>query len=248
MPPAVSPAGPPPADSLAAATPVETVVRVMITGLRSLPVSKVVPHIRTRAGRPFDPEMIQEDVRRLHHTGLFVNVKPYSQQVPGGRVVVFNLVERPLLSAVLFIGCQEIRKGTLQKEAKLKANDPADPMAIEEARRKIEEYYHDRGFTSARVTLLEGDKPEDRRAIFLINEGTKLKVWNTAFIGNTIASDGRLRTQISTSRPFLYLFSGEYDRKKLDEDVEKLTAYYKGLGFFPPASDANWNSTRSRTG
>ena len=114
----------------------------------------------------------------------------------------------------------------------MKAGDPADPMAIEEARRKLEEYYHDRGFTSARVTLLEGDKPEDRRAIFLINEGTKLKVWNTAFIGNTIASDGRLRTQISTSRPFFYLFGGEYDRRKLDEDVEKLTAYYKGLGFF----------------
>ena len=80
--------------------------------------------------------------------------------------------------------------------------------------------------------MLEGDKPEDRRAIFLINEGTKQKVWNTAFIGNTIANDGRLRTQISTSRPFLYLFGGEFDRKKLDEDVEKLTAYYRGLGFF----------------
>ena len=57
-------------------------------------------------------------------------------------------------------------------------------------------------------------------------------MWKTDFVGNTIASDGRLRTQISTSRPFLWLFGGEFDRKKLDEDVEKLTAYYRGLGFF----------------
>ena len=57
-------------------------------------------------------------------------------------------------------------------------------------------------------------------------------MWNTKFVGNTIASDDRLRTQISTSRPFLWLFGGEFDRKKLDEDVEKLTAYYRGLGFF----------------
>ena len=231
-PPTAGPAGPPPSDSLAAAAPPETVVRVMITGLRSLPLSKVQPHIKTRAGRPYDPEMIQEDVRRLHHTGLFVDVKPCSQVVPGGRIVVFNLQERPLLTEVLFIGCQEIRKKTLQREAKLKAGDPVDPMAIEEARRKLEEYYHEHGFNGARLTLLEGDRPEDRRAVFLVNEGTKQKVWNTAFIGNTIAGDNLLRTKLSTSRPFLWLFGGEFDRKKLDEDVEKLTAYYRSLGFF----------------
>ena len=55
--------------------------------------------------------------------------------------------------------------------------DPADPNAIEEARRKLEELYHKRGFNSAMVTLLEGNKPEDRRAIFVIDEGVKQRVW-----------------------------------------------------------------------
>jgi outer membrane protein insertion porin family len=80
--------------------------------------------------------------------------------------------------------------------------------------------------------LLEGDKPEDHRAIFLINEGTKQKVWKATFVGNTIASDDRLRTQIKSKPPFLYLFKGELDRKEVDEDVQRLTAYYRGLGFF----------------
>ena len=80
--------------------------------------------------------------------------------------------------------------------------------------------------------MLEGDKPEDRRAIFLINEGVKQKVWKTAFIGNTIASDDRLRTQIKSKSPFLYLFKGELDRKEVEEDIQRLTAYYRGLGFF----------------
>ncbi len=34
------------------------------------------------------------------------------------------------------------------------------------------------------------------------------------------------------SLPFVYLFKGELDRKELDEDVDRLTAYYRGLGFF----------------
>ena len=79
---------------------------------------------------------------------------------------------------------------------------------------------------------MEGNKPEDRRAIFLIDEGPKQRVWKTEFVGNTIASGDRLATQIGSKHPFLYLFGGEYDRKKVDEDVEKLTAYYRGLGFF----------------
>ena len=230
--PAAGPAGPAPTASLAAASTPDPVVDVQIRGNKSLPLSKILPHIRTRPGRPFDLELIDEDVRRLDRTHLFVNVRTYWQQVPGGRIVIFDVLERPLLQDVLFIGCSEIRKKALQKEADLKKGDPVDPFAIEEARRKLEEFYHKKGFPAARITLLEGDKPEDRRAIFLVNEGTKQKVWNTTFVGNTIADDGRLRTQIGTSRPFLWLFGGEFDRKKLDEDVDKLTAYYRGLGFF----------------
>ncbi len=225
-------AGPPPAESLAAASPADKVVDVQIRGNKSLPLDKILPSIRTRPDRPFDLELIEEDVRRLDHTHLFVNVKTYWQQVAGGRIVIFEVLERPLLQEVKFVGCKEIRKKTLQKESGLKVGDALDPFAIEEARRKLEEHYHSKGFTGARITLLEGDKPEDRRAIFLINEGTKQKVWQVEFIGNRIASGDRLATQIGSKHPFLYLFGGEFDRKKVDEDVEKLTAYYRGLGFF----------------
>ncbi len=225
-------AGPSPTDTLAAASSNDMVVDVKIAGNKSLPISKILPSIQTRAGRPFDKELIEEDVRRLDRTKQFINVKTYLQKVPGGRVVYFEVFERPQLSEVLFVGCKQLHKRRLQKEADLKAGDPADPNTVEEARRKIEDYYHTRGFPDARVVLLEGDKIEDRRAIFLINESTKQCVWSTKFIGNTIASGDRLQTQIGSKHPFLYLFGGEFDSKKLDEDVEKLTAYYRGLGFF----------------
>jgi outer membrane protein insertion porin family len=225
-------AGPTPAESLAAATPADKVVDVKIRGNKSLPFDKILPHIRTRPGRPFDLELIEEDVRRLDRTHMFVNVKTYWQQVDGGRIVIFDVLERPLLSEVLFVGCSEIRRKTLAKESELKKGDPVDPFAIEEARRKLEEFYHKRGFTGARIVLLEGDKAEDRRAVFLINEGTKQRVWKTDFVGNTIASDDRLKTQIKSKPPFLYLFKGELDRKEVDEDLDRLTAYYRGLGFF----------------
>ena len=139
---------------------------------------------------------------------------------------------RPTLKAVMFVGCQGIRKKVLQEVANLKAGDAADTAAIENTRGNLETYYHTHGFARARIRLLEGDKPEDRRAIFLINEGTRQEVWNTAFTGNTIVSDDRLRAEIDTGRLIRDVFGGAFDRKKADNDRCKLTAYYRGIGCF----------------
>lgn len=208
------------------------VVDVRIVGNKSVPLEKILPSIQTRTGRPFDIELISEDVRRLDRTRMFVNVETYWSEAPSGRIVIFDVLERPILHEVKYVGCKQISKKTLQKETDLKAGDSHDPFTVEETRHKIEELYHKRGYAGAKVTILEGDKPDDRRAIFYINEGKKQKISSVHFVGNTIADDSRLKTLIQSKSPFLYLFKGELDRKQLDEDVDKLTAYYRGLGFF----------------
>jgi outer membrane protein insertion porin family len=217
-------------------TQTEMVTDVQISGNKSLPLEKILPQIRTRKGRPFDKELIEEDVRRLDRTHMFVTVRTFFQKEPGGEKVIFDIVERPLLKEILFVGNKEVHRKVLEKElekeCKLKAGDALDPFVVEESRRHLEEFYHTKGFDGVRVTLLEGDKPEDRRVVFLINEGRKKQVAWVSFVGNTIADDDRLRTQIKTAHPFLWLFKGEFDRKQLEEDKERLTAYYRGLGFF----------------
>jgi len=65
----VQPVGPAPTDALA--TPADNVVDVKIAGNKTLPLEKILPSIRTRAGRPFNLELIAEDVRRLDHTISF---------------------------------------------------------------------------------------------------------------------------------------------------------------------------------
>ncbi|HUT11438.1 MAG TPA: POTRA domain-containing protein [Thermoguttaceae bacterium] len=214
----------------------EKVVEVRVEGNRTIPTAKILPKIRTRADRPFDADMVVEDVRRLNRTRMFVNVETFSQQVPGGRVVVFRVIERPTLLSIRYVGNQKIKTSVLTKEISdkigLKEGDSLDPFAVEEARRKIEDYYHSKGFSSARVTIQEGDETGDRNAIFLINEGQKQKILWTGFVGNAIASDARLRTQIQSKPPTLYLFKGEVDKKQIEEDEKRLIAYYRGLGYF----------------
>jgi len=176
--------------------------------------------------------LIEEDVRRLYSTGWFVTVRPQSQRVPAGRVVIFDVLERPILQYVKYVGNERIVKAKLQKEADIKPGDAMNPFAVEEARRRIEEFYRSQGYSNARVSIYEGNKASDRGVIFVINEGQKQRIWKTEFIGNTIASDDRLKTQIRSKPGFFWVFKGEVNREEIDEDVNRLTAYYRSLGFF----------------
>jgi len=197
----------------------ERVVDVRVVGNRTIPLAEVLRSVRTRAGRPFSQDLVEEDVRRLNRTGDFVNVKTYTQPAPGGRVVIFEVFERPDIEYIRFAGNESIQTRTLKKQITLKEGDALDPFALEEARAKLETFYQGRGYSKARVELYEGTKPNDRGVVFLIHEGLKQKILWVSFVGNTIASDARLRTQIKSKPPTAYLFGGELDPKELDADV-----------------------------
>ena len=190
------------------------------------------PRLGTRVGELYDPQVVEDDVKKLMKSRKFVDVYPKIQQVPGGVVVIFQIVERPIIREILIVGCQSYLTSTVLGKTDLKVGDGMDPYSIKEARDKIESYYHEKGFPHVRVTVVEGANPGDTRAVFLVDEGIRQQVLWTKFVGNTIASQARLRTQLQTSRPIMWIVNGYFDRKKLDEDIEKLTAYYRALGFF----------------
>jgi outer membrane protein insertion porin family len=209
----------------------EQVVDVRVVGNEAVPLHMIVPNIRTRAGRPFDLQQVEDDVRRLTKSRKFVNVTTRYQRSPEGIIVIFEVVERPTLRYVRYPGAT-LRRTTLDKQSGLKVGEPVDPYVVDEARRKLEEYYQSKGFARVRVSTVEGNKPGDRGAVFLVNEGPKQKIWDIEFEGNTIAEDGRLKTQIQSKTPMLYLFGGTLDRKQLDQDCIALDEYYKSLGFY----------------
>ena len=223
----------PPADAAApaAARPADLIVEVRIEGNETTEVSKL-PKLVTRAGQVFDPQAVEEDVRTLHRSRKFVDVHPKYVRVADGVVVIFQVVERPALRYVKYVGNERISTRTLRKKSEIDVGDSMDPYVVEEARRRLEGYYHEKGYDGARVTTVEGGRPGDKGAVFLIDEGRSRKALWTTFVGNTIASDGRLLTQIKSKPGVLWLLGGDIDREVIDADVEALTAYYRSLGFF----------------
>jgi outer membrane protein insertion porin family len=215
------------------AGPRQLVVDVQIVGNRSAKEHEIQKHIQSRRDREFDSETVQADHRRLLQTGLFRDVTTKTQQVPGGVIVIFEVAERPRINYLRHLGNRGLSEKALVKEHGMKVGDPLNAFSTDEGRRKIEELYHRSGFPNATVSILEGNRKEDQGVVYVVNEGQLERIEKVVFEGNTIATASRLRTQIE-SKPgyFWYFFGGKLDREKLDGDVQKLTAYYRSLGYF----------------
>ena len=229
--PAALPPIPAAAAQPAVADPANRIVEVRNEGNHATDVSKL-PKLVTRAGQIFDPQAIEDDVRSLHRSRKFVDVHPKYVRVTEGVVVIFQVVERPMLRYVKYVGNERMPTRTLKKKGEINVGDSMDPYVVEEARRRIESYYHEKGYEAAKVSTVEGSKPGDKGAVFLIDEGTSRKALWTDFVGNTIATDARLLTQIKSKPGVFWIIGGEVDRAKIDEDVDLITAYYRSLGFF----------------
>jgi outer membrane protein insertion porin family len=216
----------------AAGPPGEVVADVRVVGNQTVPLEKVVHYIKTRAGRPYDPLTVREDVRQLNKSRLFASVSTENLREPsGGLVVVFRVVERPVLQYIKYVGLRNALATVMAEETGLKVGQPVDPYAVSEGKRKIEDYYKGKGFNLVQVTILEGAKPSDRGAVYLINEGPQQQIVGFEFQGNTIVSGRRLKTQIMSGSAWFKYFGGFLDKEKVDGDVKLLEKYYKNLGF-----------------
>lgn len=236
------------ADAAPAAT--EPLADVRIEGNRTIPASAIGKYIKSRPGRPATAKQIREDVRALYGTRWFFSIEPRTTQSTKGPVLVFNVVERPIVRAVEFRGASKKHLKHLIAETGLKVGSAYDPTANRESARRIERYYREKGYHFAKATLVEGGDPKQRNVIFEIEEGPKVRVTGTRFLGNEFVSAAVLRLQLQTKRAFLWRFGGKYEPGSVTNDLAALKRYYHGLGFFdvdiqarPVFSDSKANVT-----
>lgn len=214
--------------------PQTPVLEVRLKGNKTVSESRIRGKMKTRAGRPFDPSAVSADVRHLLSSGLCYDVRTYKEETPQGVIVTFELFEQPVVQYVKFTGdrISSFKRRSLLKKAEVTEGQPLSRFRTEEARRKLLEYYKSRGHAFAEIEIQEGTKRGDKGMVFAINEGPRQRIRWTSFEGNTIVSDARLRTQVSSKPGYLWILKGEVDRDVIEEDLVKLTSYYRSLGFF----------------
>ena len=214
--------------------PVGKVVEIQVIGNTSITNDQVLGALHSKVGRDYDAKLIRGDVDRLLAKKWFSDVRTgWREDVKRhGFVLVFTVQEMPVLRSVEFRGAKAIKVKDLEDNTGLKVGQHADYITIQTRVGQIKRLYEEKGYEFAQVTLVEGGKPEDTRAIYQIFEGPKCQLHSIDFAGNVFSSDAVLRGKITSRPPIAFGLGGKYRAEEVDEDARKLRDYYAAQGFF----------------
>lgn len=213
----------------------DAIVDIVVEGNVTIETGAILAQVKSQRGRPADERVIKEDLRALYATRWFYSVERRYRMSDDGMLLIFRVVERPVVKSVQIKGNEKLRTKTLLKQINIEAGSPYDVSMNKSAARNLEKFYHEKkSYPFAKVTLESGSKPEDRDVIFVIEEGDRVIVSDINFLGNTSFSEALLKTKLKTKTAFfdISLFGGKYDESTIPDDIIALREYYNGLGYF----------------
>ena len=213
-----------------------TIERVDMRGNVRVEEDAVRVHLHSQAGQPFDQDVLDADLKAVYGMGFFSQVTTEMTPAAGGRVVVvFHLVERPLVRTVKIEGGDKVKKEDLEAALKIRAHTILDPEKAQQGIEAAKKLYQDKGYLDAAITYETppvGDNEVD--LIYTVKEGEPIRVKDIDFEGNSAYSDRTLRGILQTKeRWFLSPLTGagNLNRDVLRTDTERLTAWYYDHGY-----------------
>ena len=134
---------------------------VEVVGNRRLTSKEILSHIKTRPGEPVSQELCERDLNALFATGLFDKLKTRvisESGVRGGVVVIFEVVELPLVSDIRVTNLRSLDEAAVlqrfrDKDVNLIKGMVYDPVKITAAQRILKELLEAHGWPNTTITV-----------------------------------------------------------------------------------------------
>lgn len=204
---------------------------VEFLGLETITEAYVRGLIRSEPGAPYEEATVLQDVRRLQRTRKFDSVLAAPRVEDGQVVLVFELVERPLIVDVVIAGARKFKESELRKELPFTVGDPVDVVALQQGRISIEARYREAGYGMAEVSLDQELLRAERIVRYEIVEGPRVRVRKILFEGNAAIRSSRLIREVGT-KTYIWIFrTGAYDPDQVSQDEASLRQFYRDQGY-----------------
>ncbi len=212
--------------------------KIQIVGNQRVEEDAIRIHITQQVGQPLDPNAESADIKSIYSLGFFSDVSAHLVQQGGQNVLVYYVKERPQITDVKLYGMKAIRSNDDKIVAAMKVHPGVilDPIAVKETINNITKVYADAGYTDAKVSFKPIPQPDNTAfGEFDVVEGPKVQITKIEFVGNHAFSSTLLEANMAT-KTYSRLLSwvtgwGALDEKKLQEDVDRLTAFYYDNGY-----------------
>jgi len=216
-----------------AASPEEgrPIKEIRIEGANLVSEEAIRATLRTKVGQAYSDSQVQGDVRALYQTGKFANVHA-TRRVDNGQVIVtYHVTERPEVESVEFIGNKKFKAKDLHEDVELGPGSPLDRFEVNRGRDNIEQRYKEAGYYYVTVTVDEEALKDERRVIYEIVEGPRVRVRKILYEGNENYSPRRLKKEVKTKR-YIWIFrTGEFDQERAEHDCADLRNFYRNEGY-----------------
>ncbi|MFL6199275.1 MAG: outer membrane protein assembly factor BamA [Thermoanaerobaculia bacterium] len=221
-----------------------TIESIEFRGLQALSEETLLYYLGLEPGKPLDEVELNAHVRELWDRSLVDDIEIEAVPAgPSGEMVklVITVQERPVLRSIDYQGLKRISKTDIQDKLsgqRIRARE-GEPMSLGELQRVktlIEEMYAEKGyrFAQARYTV-EDVGPNEKRVIFSVDEGNRVRIADIQFEGNQVFSDIRLQLamkKVKESGLITRMMKKDiYDPAKLQEDLDKVRDVYRAAGY-----------------
>lgn len=211
------------------------IAKVETKGNRKIESLVILQQLKTQAGKPFLESDITSDIRTIFKLGFFQDVKADVSDSPEGKIVTFVVVEKGLITDIIFKGNKALDKDDLNNVLTIKTRQTLNNEKIKADIEKIKALYDGKGYYNAEITdRVEKEGEKDFRIIFDIKENDRIYVRSITFDGNESFTAKELKNMMTTNEYGLLHFftdSGLLKRDQLKQDIIKLTTYYTNNGF-----------------
>ncbi|MFV5502509.1 outer membrane protein assembly factor BamA [Acinetobacter sp. 226] len=215
---------------------------IKFDGLVRLTPDNVYGLVPINSGDRVNDPIISNAIRSLYASGLFDDIKAVQQ----GNTLVFQVVERPVISKIELKGNKLIPKEALEdglKKMGLAEGEVLKKSALQTIETELEQQYMQQGRYDADITVKTTPRPNNRVELLIdFVEGKAAKVFDINIIGNTVFKESDIKQAFAVKESgwsSVISRNDRYAREKMAASLEALRAMYLNRGYI------NFNITNS---
>ena len=210
-------------------------VEIRIEGNQRVDSETIKSYLVTRVGDRFYAGRIRQDIKNIYAQGFFSDVRVEGEQTPEGVILIYRVVERPLVSEVEFTGNKAADEEEISEVITVAQYQVLDENQIKETEKAIKALYEKKGFYLVDVKSKIIPAGEGKVKVkFEIQENEKVKIRNVIFLGNEAFEDEKLQKAISTKPANALSFlseRGTFIDEEFDNDTNRLVYFYLDNGY-----------------
>ena len=217
------------------AAQVFTISDIVIQGNQRVKKDDILQAISIRPGQTVTPQDIDQAIQDIYRMGRFVDIAAGIEDWAGVDVLVFDLVERPLVRKIRFEGNDEFDDAKLQELITVRVPDIYDPAEVTRSVETIKAAYEQEGYYAAIVTADSHVNEENESLVtFRIKEGDLVRIKAIHFEGNTVFDEKELRKAMETREKWFLSWltdRGNYNNLMISQDMERIADLYYNEGY-----------------